>query len=184
VANVHTESVRIWDTRTGELLRDFADPKIGGRPIALSPDGSILATGGKTVKLWDAETGEPIRELFGWMKKTQAIAFSPDGRFLVGGGSYGTTNLWEVGTGRHAVTLIAFPDDRNESLREDWAAFTPEGPYDGSEGVDRFLAWRVGDDFVTAETLGATLRNPERVREALAPLYEVGFSRSQPPGSP
>src|SRR5262249_44229641 len=38
------DPVRIWDVRTGELKHEFSQPKIAGRPMALSPDGSILAT--------------------------------------------------------------------------------------------------------------------------------------------
>ena len=100
--------MRIWDPRTGELKREFAAENIHGRPMALSPDGSILATGGKSVQLWDVRTGKKLRQLFGHLKRTQSIAFSADGRLLVAGGSYGTTNVWEVATGRHLVTLFAF----------------------------------------------------------------------------
>src|SRR5262249_62416608 len=41
-----TDPVRIWDPQTGELRREFAAENIHGRPMALSPDGSVLATGG------------------------------------------------------------------------------------------------------------------------------------------
>ena len=63
VNNEFVDPVRIWDVRTGTLKRDFAAEKIHGRPMALSPDGSILATGGKSVKLWDVHTGKMLREL-------------------------------------------------------------------------------------------------------------------------
>ena len=78
--------------------------------MALSPDGSILATGGKTVQLWEVRTGKKLRELKGHLKRTQSIVFSADGQLLVSGGSYGTTNVWDVATGRHLVTLFAFTE--------------------------------------------------------------------------
>src|SRR5262249_51187908 len=101
------EPARLWDVRTGALKREFSEPKISGRPMALSPDGTVLATGGKAVELWDARTGQRLRVLVGHLKRTQSIAFSADGRLVVSGGSYGTTNAWEVATGRHLVTLFA-----------------------------------------------------------------------------
>ena len=167
VNQTFAEPVRIWDVRTGELKREFSEPTITGRPMALSPDGTVLATGGKSVRLWDARTGKPLRELFGHLKRTQSITFSADGRLLVSGGSYGTTNAWEVATGRHLVTLFAFPERRNGTVEEEWLAYHPDGYYDGSPGVDRLLAWRVGDELLTPESLGPRLHRPDRLADAL-----------------
>jgi WD40 repeat protein len=135
--------------------------------MALSPDGEIVATGGKSVRLWDARTGQLLRELLGHLKRTQSITFSANGRLVFSGGSYGTTNAWEVATGRHLVTLFAFPERRDGNIEDTWLAYHPDGYYDGSPGVERFLAWRVGDELLTAESLGPRLRSPERLESAL-----------------
>lgn len=166
------DPVKTWDPRTGELKRDFAAENVHGRPTALSPDGSVIATGGKSVKLWDARTGKQLRELYGRLKRTQAITFSADGRLVVAGGSYGTTNVWEAATGRHLVTLMAFPAARTgpadvATVDDGWLAYHPDGFYDGSAGVERFLAWRVGDDLQTPDALAPQLHHPERVAAAL-----------------
>ncbi|HJZ59659.1 MAG TPA: WD40 repeat domain-containing protein [Gemmataceae bacterium] len=167
VGNGYTEPVRLWDPRSGELKKEFTTEAHSARPIALSPDGSILATGGKTIKLWDVRTGKLLRELLGYLKKTQAIAFSADGRLLISGGSYGTTNAWEVATGRHLVTLFAFPAIEKGAAPDDWLAYNPEGFYDGSPGVERYLAWRVGEDLKTPDSIGVELHRPDRVASAL-----------------
>jgi WD40 repeat protein len=162
-----TDPVRIWNPQTGELKREFAAENIHGRPMALSPDGSILATGGKGVTLWDARTGKKLRELFGHLKRTQSIVFSADGRQVVAGGSYGTTNVWEVATGRHMVTLFAFLGRPGEAIQDEWLAYHPDGFYHGSPGIDRLLAWRVGEELKAPAALGVELRRPERVEAAL-----------------
>jgi WD40 repeat protein len=167
VGNNVTEPVRFWDTRSGKLKKEFADKPHSARPIALSPDGSILAAGGKSIKIWDVRTGKLLRELFGHLKKTQSIAFSADGRLLVSGGSYGTTNAWEVATGRHLVTLFTFPARQKGRALDDWLAYNPDGFYDGSAGVERYLAWRVGEDLKTPGSLGAQLHRPDRIEAAL-----------------
>jgi WD40 repeat protein len=166
VGNTYGEPVRIWDARTGELKREIATH---GRPIALSPDGTTLAVGGKSVQLADARTGDKGHRLTGHLKKIQAIAFSADGRLLFAGGSYGTTNVWEVATGRHLVTLFAFPQQRNGTVTDDWLAYHPDGFYDGSSGIERYLAWRVGTDLLTADQPGQSRRRPELVKAALQP---------------
>jgi WD40 repeat protein len=161
------EPVKFWDAQTGELKKEFADKGHGAHPVALSPDGSILAAGGKSVRLWDVRTGKLLRELSGHLKTTQSITFSADGRLLVSGGSYGTTNVWEVATGRHLVTLFTFSESREGKVVEDWLAYHPDGYYDGSPGVERYLGWRVGDELKTAKSLGPQLRRPDRLESAL-----------------
>jgi WD40 repeat protein len=167
VNNEFVDPVRLWDARSGSLLRDFAAENIHGRPMALSPDGLIVAAGGKSVKLWDVRTGKMLRELTGHLKRTQSIAFSADGRLIFSGGSYGTTNIWEVATGRHLVTLFTFVDHRDGTLTDDWLAYTSDGYYDGSPGVERYIAWRVGDDLATPASIGENLRQPDRITTAL-----------------
>jgi WD40 repeat protein len=135
--------------------------------MALSPDGVIVATCGKWVQLWDAQTGKPLRQLSGHLKSTQSIAFSADGRLLFSGGSYGTTNAWEVATGRHLVTLFTFPGRRPGTDEDQRLAYHPDGYYDGSPGVDRLLAWRVGDELLTPESLGPRFHRPDRIADAL-----------------
>src|SRR5262245_50660759 len=162
-----TDPARLWDPRTGELKREFKAENIHGRPMALSPDGTILATGGKSVRLWDVRTGAKLRELLGHLKRTQSIAFSADGRLLIAGGSYGTTNVWEVATGRHLVTFFAFLGWPGEAIKDDWLAYHPDGFYHGSPDIDRLLAWRVGEELKKPASLAAELRRPDRVESAL-----------------
>jgi WD40 repeat protein len=176
MGNNYDEPVRFWDPRSGALRKEITIKAHSTRPIALSPDGSILATGGKTIKLWDTRTGKLLRELFGHLKKTQAITFSADGRLLVSGGSYGTTNAWEVATGKHLVTLFAFPATQKGTDLDDWLAYTPNGFYDGSPGVERYLAWRVGEDLQTPESASMQLRRPDRLATALKlPMPKPGL---------
>jgi WD40 repeat protein len=167
INNEFVDSVRLWDAQTGALQRDFAAEKIHGRPMALSPDGSIVATGGKAVQLWDVRTGKPLRKLVGHLKRTQSFAFSSDGRLIFSGGSYGTTNVWEVATGRLMVTLFAFPGSDRGATTDDWLAYHPDGFYDGSPGVERYLAWRFGDELLTPQSLGERFHRPERIKASL-----------------
>jgi WD40 repeat protein len=169
VGNTYSERLRLWEIGADEQPRELKTPPMGARPIALSPDGSILAGGGKSVQLWDAKSGKELRNLSGILKKVQAIAFSPDGRLLVSGGSYGTTNIWEVASGRHLLTLFAFDDGQTGKTNDEWLAYSPDGSYDGSPGAERHLAWRVDDELKTAATIGQDLHQPERI-EALLKL--------------
>ena len=78
--------------------------------VALSPDGNILATAGRSpvVRLWNARTGERIRNPRAGHRASLEVEFSPDGRRLAASGYTGTVTLLDVATG----TLEARLDDR------------------------------------------------------------------------
>jgi WD40 repeat protein len=155
MGNTYSEPLRLWDIQTGRLKAERNDKRVGGgRPIVLSPNGTTLAVGGKSVHLCDVRTGNKLHRLQGIMKKIQAIAFSPDGRLVYAAGNYGTTNVWDVASRRLMITLFTFADTRNETGKDDWLAYRPDGSYDGSTGADRYVAWRAGDELRTASSHG------------------------------
>jgi WD40 repeat protein len=162
VGNTFSQPAQFWDARTGEASREVGDFR-ASRPMVLSPDGKLLATGGKTIVLYDVRTGKRLRTLEGPFKKTQAIAFSPDGRRLVSGASNRTTNVWDVATGRHLATFIAFAESRPAT--DHWVAFTPDSAFDGSPKVDRLFAVQTDQGVQTADRLD--LRRPDLVKAAL-----------------
>jgi WD40 repeat protein len=161
--------VRVWGTPTGRLHREFSRPQSAGRFVALSPDGTTLATNGmgKSIALWDVKTGRLVRELRGHPHPPQSAAFSADGRLLVSGADYRTTKVWEVATGRLLVTMVTFAQSRPGLAVDDWLATTADGFYDGSPGIDRYLTWRVGDELQSADSLGPRLHRPDRLAAAL-----------------
>src|SRR5262249_41886854 len=59
-------AVRLWDARTGRLLRRLGDPAEQVMAVALSPDGRRVAGGGGNpggsgvVRLWDTATGMEV----------------------------------------------------------------------------------------------------------------------------
>lgn len=116
------ESIRIFDAKTGEVLRDLC----GGLDndfisVAMSNDSKFLAatrTGG-TVTLWEVKTWKQIRV---WpdpaiRKKIHVhhIAFSPDGKLLVASGNNLDKEiedregllLWDTATGKLIRTIKA-----------------------------------------------------------------------------
>jgi WD40 repeat protein len=116
------EATLAWDTATGVCLF-----QVEGREVAVSPDGSYLATtvgwNGK-ICLWDAETGALLHELAtsevsDWIV---SLRFGPDGRTLFGGFSGFGIGAWSVETGEllwdvgaHAdfiSSLAVSPDSR------------------------------------------------------------------------
>lgn len=80
--------------------------------IASSPDGRFLAVGTseKKVSLFDFQE-EKVRDLTGHLSHVFALAFSHDSNYLVSAGHDRTARVWDVHTGKGAVTLPSHPDE-------------------------------------------------------------------------
>jgi WD40 repeat protein len=95
---------QLWDVATGKEVRKLAghdDPQRDWsefNPVAFSPDGGLVATGGRDnlVVLWETATGGEVRLLRGHTRPVRSLAFSPDGRKLVSGGGDTTALVWPL----------------------------------------------------------------------------------------
>jgi len=58
-------SVRLWDVKTGEQLRELRGHTSYIASAAFSPHGNRIVSGSwdKSVRLWDGKTGEQMRVL-------------------------------------------------------------------------------------------------------------------------
>jgi dipeptidyl aminopeptidase/acylaminoacyl peptidase len=90
-------SLRLWDTRSNNVIRTVAAHAVRIMDVKFSPDDKQIATSSldKTVKIWDAANlnNKPItiNKHNDWVI---ALAFSPDGKFLVSSGEDGTIYYW------------------------------------------------------------------------------------------
>ena len=79
--------MRVWDAKTGELLRELQGHTHVVISVAFSPDSNRIVCGSwdKSVQVWDVKTGEQLGELQGHNDFVTSVAFSPDGTRIVSG---------------------------------------------------------------------------------------------------
>jgi WD40 repeat protein len=101
----YSGSMQIWDATTGQLQSTHAS---GGRLVALSPDGQLIASGegawrDDSVRLWDQATSQ---HLYAIKNRTMiaALAFTPDSRILAAA-SPKTILLWDLKARKECGTL-------------------------------------------------------------------------------
>jgi eukaryotic-like serine/threonine-protein kinase len=114
---------RLWDAKTGRLVRSLRGHYGFVSQFALSPDGERLATASydHTARLWDIATGES-RELKGHTEALLGVAFSPDSQAVL--------------TASIDGTLRYFPDDLPtdpEALRAALSGGATSGPTSSSD---------------------------------------------------
>ncbi len=98
-------SICLWDVATGREVRRFDGQPDGARPVGFSPDGKLLAAGGRdsTIRLYDVATGALVRAMHLTVPNRTAIlslTFSPDGKRLASAGTEKVIRLWDVVTGQ------------------------------------------------------------------------------------
>jgi RNA polymerase sigma factor (sigma-70 family) len=104
-------AVRLWDARTGRLLRRLGDPAEQVMAVALSPDGRQLAggsagaSGSGVVRAWDTGTGKPVWSAADHAAEVLAIAYAPDGSLVATGAADGLLKLRDPATGAVRQTL-------------------------------------------------------------------------------
>lgn len=92
------ESLKLWDSTTGQAVRTLRGHDYGGSSVAFSPDGSRLVTSGsdRTVRIWDAASGEELREIQGHGGRFANAVFTPDGKQIISGGGDYTARIWDL----------------------------------------------------------------------------------------
>lgn len=166
---------QVWEVATGKSFGPYDVVQNGGVWTALSPDGSILATGGRhfargaaqepdppqTLQLWDVRSAKELQRFKVEQPFTQinAAAFSPDGKLVAAASGMSTFHLIDVATGRE---LRRFAGRRGQAQS---LTFSSDGKTLLAGGTDGGLqAWLVDGG--------------ERVELAAAPaarLVSLGF---------
>ena len=160
------QRVLVRAVQGGELRADFALDDVA-TAIALSPDGSALATGGEAVEIQPLDGGTPRQLVESGDELVAALAFSQDGSLLTVVRRDGTIARLDVETGERLVDVEAgFPDpviglgpdgaivrliDANTGpvLEADLNAADPE-PKHVSDGANSAVVTAVGPDGVRA----------------------------------
>jgi WD40 repeat protein len=128
-------TIKIWETKSGHLLRTLYGHGSSVNALAISTDGKTLASGSGTiydpryrelflkggqvggeheedtsVRLWDVSTGSELRMFTGHQLAVAAVAFSRDNRNLISVSS-DAISIWDLSSGNqiHSAKLIPPP---------------------------------------------------------------------------
>ncbi|MCS1406930.1 MAG: hypothetical protein M2R45_00086 [Verrucomicrobia subdivision 3 bacterium] len=99
--------IKKWNTTTGDLLQTMSGHTDSIYSLALSPDGSLLATGSydQQILLWNTAEGTRSRTLSGHQGAVFDLDFRPDGKILASASADRTIKLWNVTKGERTDTL-------------------------------------------------------------------------------
>jgi WD40 repeat protein len=101
--------LRLWDVRSGRLLRELADD-LHPSTLTFSADNALLAGVSllkKELRLWDVAGGKalPAPPTPEQPHSSSCLAFAPEGRVLVYGHEHGRLSLWDLAAGSERLDL-------------------------------------------------------------------------------
>ena len=105
------ETIDVWDPGALSKTRGMTITPRPGFAIALSWDGTLLATTGgmddlnDAVRIWDTATGEFLGECSGHKQSVWSVAFSPDGKTLATSSEDSTLKFWNVDTRQEMLSI-------------------------------------------------------------------------------
>jgi len=116
ISNVYSKQktvpfINIYDANTGKKKTIISTKPEQYSPIAISPDGNLIAfvpNNKKTIGLFDITADKEINtvsDFSGHTDKIKSLAFSPDGKMLVSGSADKSVKLWDVATGKEIRTM-------------------------------------------------------------------------------
>ena len=135
--------IKLWNTQTGQLLRELKDHSDAVYAVTFSPDGALLASGSadRAVKVWEVADGKRLYTLSDSTDWVYSVAWSPDGHRLAAGGVDKSLRVWEV-SGREGRLANAVFAHEGPIVRVAWST---DGKTLYSVSEDRIAkAWDAG----------------------------------------
>ncbi|MBH8560714.1 hypothetical protein I8748_00565 [Nostoc sp. CENA67] len=101
------KTIKIWDLRKRQCIRNLTGHDASVLSVAFSPDGQKIVTSAceRTIRIWNVHDGKCIQELAGHQNWVWSVIFSPDGQLVASASQDESIILWDVNTGENFAVL-------------------------------------------------------------------------------
>ncbi|MEC4814079.1 MAG: WD40 repeat domain-containing protein [Scytonema sp. PMC 1069.18] len=108
VSGCADKTIKIWELKTGKIIRTLNGNVGEVSSVAISPDGLFLGVGScehpkSNVQVWHIATGKRMHTLLGHQKPVNFVVISPDGQILASGSN--KIKIWNLQKGDRICTL-------------------------------------------------------------------------------
>lgn len=106
------EAIKLWNLKTGKLLRTLNEKLYAAGLVAITPDAQTLVTveskaqvNDKVIKVWNLKTNKLLYTLNGHSQQVTRLAISQNGQTLVSTSDDKTVLVWNLKTGKLIHTI-------------------------------------------------------------------------------
>jgi WD40 repeat protein/tRNA A-37 threonylcarbamoyl transferase component Bud32 len=139
LAAVEGNSIKAWQTQSGEDAFSLHGHTGQVRAIVWSPDGRHLASGSvdQTVRLWDIRTRKEAGTYRGHATAILSVAYRPNGKQIVSSDAAGVLIAWDVSRWQEVMVLPGMPELSD-------IGFTSDGQQVVAAARDGMRTWNAG----------------------------------------
>ena len=92
--------------RASWQVGEFPGLRISPSAVDVSPDGTLVVSGGETVRVWDTKTGHCLREWpMAHRSRITAVRLTPDHRRVLAATQDGKIHTWSIDDGERLTTI-------------------------------------------------------------------------------
>lgn len=119
------KTVKLWDARSGTLVKDLAHHPNYISSCNYSPDGKYIVTSSVdgNLKIWKASDLLPVADISAHSAYLVSVKISPDSKYIATASRDKSAKLWELSTGKLLHVFNGHKDDVRS------IDFSPDGKY-------------------------------------------------------
>jgi WD40 repeat protein len=171
VSGSFDSTAKVWDVASWKLLGTLEEHRDSVSNVKFSPDGQYIVTASydHMVRLWDSRSLSLLATLEDHNAVVTSVALSPRDKVIASGSMDGKVNLWSIPSKILLSTIMVFDN-------KEWLYFSPDGYFEGSQGAERNLVWRVNDQIHTGASFAQRFSNVD--------LLVARYKGTAPPFTP
>jgi len=143
------QTVRVWDTTTGQQKFQLSGHVGPVHAVAMSPDETFAVSSGAdgTLRLWDIVGGRQLKQLITYDATMYSLAVHPQGALIAAAGADRKVHLLDMITGTEQATMTGHTDYLH------CVTFSPDGSTLMSYGyAGQLRLWKTADGTLASET--------------------------------
>jgi len=171
--------ILVWDVSRKTIFSKIQLQNGFARDMTISKSGVSLFVSmmNNTIQVWDWEKNLMLKKLGTNSYGAMTSCFDDASNRLFSAHTDGSVKIWNMDNQSLVLNLVGFSDGQ-------WLSYTPDGYYDCSSSGDRYVQWKVGDDFYPLERYATIYHQPGIIEDALTGSYHPEVDRPtliQPP---
>lgn len=104
VTGGYDKTIKIYDIRTGTLVKEFQGHKSSVSSAIFNPSGNIIISGSKdgSIKFWDIASGVCIKTISSHLGEVTSVEINSSGNLLLSGSKDNSNRLWDLRDNFHS----------------------------------------------------------------------------------